>query len=187
VFSRRKREPAPPDQDAVVDRALCLSAVVMLGAIAAGVADGTVDEAQAEAYLTESHRWLIREHLADALSSGERALIAKRLPDWTPAEARAADWRNESAGVLLWALSALADLPPEDTRFERQLGLVPLLAPTVAFRKATSLRGADEIERARSSLAGATAGEGTAERQRALSWLAGFAADWDSLPTGRSA
>jgi Domain of unknown function (DUF4272) len=179
VFSRRKREPAPPDHDAVVDRALCLSAVVMLGAIAAGVADGTVDEAQAEAYLTESHRWLIREHLADALSGGERALIAKRLPDWTAAESRAADWRNESAGVLLWALSALDGIPPEGTRFERRLGLVPLLAPTVPFRKSTSLREADEIERARGSLDSATAGEGIAERRHALNWLAGRAADWD--------
>jgi hypothetical protein len=185
VLGRRKRVSAPPDQDAVVDRVLCLSAVVMLGAIAAGLGDGSVDEAQAAAYLTESHRWLIREQLADALSGGERALIAKQVTDWTPAEARAAEWRNESAGVLLWALSALDDLPSDGALFERQLGLVPLLAPTVAFRKSTSLRSAEEIEQA---LAAEHVADGAAgaERRYALDWLTGSGARWD-VPAQRPA
>jgi Domain of unknown function (DUF4272) len=186
VFNRRKRESVAPDQDAVVDRVLCLSAVVMLGAIAAGVEDGTMEEAQAAAYVTESHRWLIREQLADALSRRERALIAKPLADWTPEESLAADWRNESAGVLLWALSALDDMPPPDARFEREFSLVPLLAPTTAFRKATSLRPPEEIDGARLAAEQAPHGAGVTERQYALNWLAGRASDWDSVPTGRS-
>ena len=185
MFNRRKREPVAPDQDAVVDRVLCLSAVVMLGAIAAGLGDGTMEEAQAEAYVTESHRWLIREHLADALSRRERALIAKPLADWTPGESLAAEWRNESAGVLLWALSALDAIPPHDARFEREFSLVPLLAPTVDFRKATSLRAPEEIDGARTAAEGPPAGPGTAERQYALNWLSGYAADWDAVPSGR--
>jgi hypothetical protein len=187
VFNRKKRDPVAPDQDAVVDRVLCLSAVVMLGAIATGVVEGTLEEEQAAAYLTESHRWLIREHLADALSRRERALIAKPIADWTPQEALAADWRNESAGVLLWALAALDAMPAHDARFEREFSLVPLLAPTVDFRKATSLRDADAIEEARAAAAQAPAGTGSSERQQALNWLSGYSADWDSVPSGRSA
>jgi hypothetical protein len=186
VFNRKKREPVAPDQDAVVDRVLCLSAVVMLGAIATGVVEGTIEEEQAAAYLTESHRWLIREHLADALSRRERALIAKPLADWKPQEALAAGWRNEAAGVLLWALAALDEMPPHDARFEREFSLVPLLAPTVDFRRATSLREPDAIEDARIAAGQSPAGEGTAERQYALNWLSGYSADWDSVPAARS-
>jgi Domain of unknown function (DUF4272) len=152
VFSRRKRAPVAPDQDAVVGRVLCVAAVAMLGAIAAAVEDDEdeMDAGQAERYLVESHRWLIRESLADALSSRERALIAKPVTEWTPRESTDATWRNESLGVLLWALSALDDMPPYDARFDRLPALVPLLAPTTDFRTAASWRSADAIARARS-------------------------------------
>jgi hypothetical protein len=149
VFNRRKREPAAPDQDAVVDRVLCISAVAMLGAIAAAVEDGTMEDGPAAAYLTESHRWLIRENLAHALSGSERRLLAKPLADWTEGESILANWRSESMGVLLWALSALDDMPPYDARFERLPSFVPLLAPTIGFRKDTDLRSPEEITRAR--------------------------------------
>ena len=149
MFRRRKREPVAPDQDAVVDRALCLSAVAMLGAIATGVEDGAMDEARAAQYLTESHRWLIREKLAGALSVRERALLAKQITSWTPRELSDAGWRNEALGVLLWSLSALDDVPPYDVSFERLPALVPLLAPTSDFRKLARLRPPDVIASAR--------------------------------------
>jgi hypothetical protein len=149
VFSKRKRKPTPPDEDTVVDRVLCLSAVAMLGTIAAGVEDGTMDETPAAQYLVESHRWLIRENLANALSGHERALIAKPLSEWTPRELADASRRNESMGVLLWALSALDDVPPYDASFERLPAFVPLLAVTSDFRNTARLRSPEELERAR--------------------------------------
>jgi hypothetical protein len=149
VFSRRNRKSAPPDADAVVDRVLCLSAVAMLGAIAAGVEDGTMDDAPAAQYLVESHRWLIRENLANALSGDERGLIAKSLSEWTPRELADASSRNESMGVLLWALSAVAELPPYDVPFERLPASVPLLAATAGFRSAARLRSPEVLEGAR--------------------------------------
>jgi Domain of unknown function (DUF4272) len=149
VFTRRKRELVAPAQDAVVDRVLCISAVAMLGAIAAALEDGTMEAGPAAEYLTESHRWLIRENLAHALSGSERKLLAKPLADWTGDELIGANWRSESMGVLLWALSALDDMPPYDARFERLPSFVPLLAPTIGFRKETDLRPAEEIARAR--------------------------------------
>jgi hypothetical protein len=149
VFRRRKRERVAPDQDAVVDRVLCTSVVAMLGAIAAGVAEGTMDDGQAAQYLTESHRWLRRETLADALSTRERALIAKPLADWDEQESRDAGWRSESAGVLLWALSLSDDMPPYDVRFERLPAIVPLLGPTAGFRRTANLRSPEAIGRAR--------------------------------------
>ena len=153
VFSRRKRSSAPPDEDAVIGRALCLSAVTMLGAIADGVEDGTMEATAASKYLVESHRWLIRENLAAALSSDEKALLSKEIVDWTPGERRGAGRRNEAMGVLLWALSALDALPPYGTSFERLPSFVPLLAATSEFRGAARLRSPDELEHARETAA----------------------------------
>ena len=124
------------DYDAVVERVLCIAAVAMLGAIAAGVQDDAMDEGEAERYLVESRRWLIRESIASALSSDEKALIAKPVTEWSTQERVAATWRNESMGVLLWALSSFAELPAYDASFERLPSFVPLLAPTAGFRGA---------------------------------------------------
>ena len=163
----------------------------MLGAVAAGVAEGAMDDARAGRYVAESHRWLRREHLADALTVGERHLIAKSLDDWSERESLAAGWRSESAGVLLWALSAFADMPPYEERFERLPALVPLLAPTGAFRAVASLRPPEVIGSARDLAefrhGRAGAGEDASialERHRALNWLCGSTPDWDRTPPG---
>jgi hypothetical protein len=194
MFRRRKREPLAPDQDAVVGRLLCISVVAMLGAIAAALAEGTADEGQAAEYVTESHRWLIREKLVDHLSSSERTLIAKPLAEWTQQELTNASLRNESLGVLLWALSALEEIPPYDAGFERLPALVPLLAPTSDFRERASLRPPDVIGRARDVAYDkpdraldadeyAAVTSSAAERHYALNWLCGYASDWDRVPT----
>jgi len=207
VFGRRKRQPVAPDQNAVVDRALCISAVVMLGVIASGVDEGTMDAGQAGEYLKESHRWLIREQLTAALSIQERALLAKAVTDWTERDALGASWRSEALGVLLWALSALDEMPPYDERFERLPAFVPLLAPTADFRRTANLRSAEDIGRARDlaerwhgRARTRQLGEGddpqvervdldadvtaaAVERHYALNWLCGYASDWDSVPT----
>ena len=207
MFGRRKRQPVAPDQNAVVDRALCISAVVMLGVIASGVDEGTMDAGQAGEYLKESHRWLIREQLTAALSIQERALLAKALTDWTERDALGANWRSEALGVLLWALSALDEMPPYDERFERLPAFVPLLAPTADFRRTANLRSAEDIGRARylaerwhARARAPQLGErdhpqvervaldadvtaAVVERHYALNWLCGYASDWDSVPT----
>ena len=207
MLGRRKRQPVAPDQNAVVDRALCVSAVAMLGAIASGVDEGTMDAGQAGEYLKESHRWLIREQLTAALSIRERALLAKAVTDWTERDALSASWRSEALGVLLWALGAFDEIPPYDERFERLPALVPLLAPTADFRRTANLRSAEDIGRAR-DLAERWHGQARArqlgdgddpqvervaldadvtaaavERHYALNWLCGYASDWDSVPT----
>ena len=43
MILRRKRERVAPDQDAVVDRVLCLSVTVMLGTIVAALEEGEMD------------------------------------------------------------------------------------------------------------------------------------------------
>jgi hypothetical protein len=186
VILRRKRERAAPDQDAVVERVLCLSVVVMLGTIAVALAEREMDDEEAERYVAESHRWLRREQLADALSVRERALISKPLADWTERERSGAGWRAESVGVLLWALSSFDALPAGDTRFETLPAAVPLLAPTGDFRARVSLRPPEAIAQARETarLADERAlGAIEAERRHALNWLWGDGSDWDSVPT----
>lgn len=182
MILRRKRERVAPDQDAVVDRVLCLSVTVMLGTIAAALEEGEMDGEHAEKYVTESHRWLRRENLADALSVRERALISKPIADWTERERSNAGWRGESVGVLLWALSSFDDIPAYDTRFETLPALVPLLAPTAEFRATASLRSPDALAQARETAElarGQTPGPIAAERQHTLNWLSGGGSDWD--------
>jgi hypothetical protein len=109
--------------------------------------------------------------------------------------------------VLLWALSALDEMPPYDERFERLPAFVPLLAPTADFRRTANLRSAEDIGRARDlaerwhgRARTRQLGEGdhprvervdldadvtaaAVERHYALNWLCGYASDWDSVPT----
>ena len=187
MILRRKRERVAPDQDAVVDRVLCLSVTVMLAAIATALEDGEMDSEHAGKYVTESHRWLRREQLADALSVRERALISKPLADWTERERNASGWRSESVGVLLWALSSIDDMPAYDTRFETLPPLVPLLAPTGDFRATASLRAPDVLGQARETAQvanGGAPGPIAAERLHTLDWLSGDGSDWDDVPTG---
>jgi hypothetical protein len=138
-----------PVQDEVVDRVLCIAVTTMLGAVVANLRGGALDDERAARYAAESHRWLRRENLADSLSGAERALVAKAPADWSEKESIDADWRNESLGALLWAISAIGDMPPYDERFQDLPSRVPLLAPTAGFRRAASLRPPDELERAR--------------------------------------
>jgi hypothetical protein len=149
VFRRRSSEPSVPVQDEVVDRVLCIAVTTMLGAVVANLRGGALDDERAARYAAESHRWLRRENLADSLSGAERALVAKSPADWSEKESIDADWRNESLGALLWAISAVGDMPPYDERFQDLPSRVPLLAPTAGFRRAASLRPPDELERAR--------------------------------------
>ena len=149
MFRRRRSEPAPPGEDEIVDRVLCIAVTAMLGAVLANLREGALDDGKAAQYATEAHRWLRRENLADSLSARERALVAKPLEEWSEQEAIDVGWGNESAGVFLWAISAVDGLPPYDTRFESLPSLVPLLAPTADFRQAARLRPAEGIARAR--------------------------------------
>jgi uncharacterized protein DUF4272 len=187
VILRRKHERVAPDQGAVVDRVLCLSVMVMLGTIATALEEGEMDGEHAGRYVTESHRWLRREQLADALGVRERALISKALTDWTEGERSAAARHSESVGILLWALSCFDAIPAYDTPFEKLPALVPLLAPTGDFRAAASLRSADVLAQARETAELAhdrAPGTVAAERQHALNWLTGNGSDWDDVPAG---
>ncbi len=139
----------PPGQGEIADRVLCIAVTTMLGAVIANLRDGALDDERAALYATESHRWLRRENLADSLSIRERALVAKPLEEWSEQEASDVGWGNEAAAVLLWAISAIDEIPPYDTRFEELPSLVPLLAPTADFRLSSRLRPAEEIGRAR--------------------------------------
>jgi hypothetical protein len=151
VIRRRKRDRVLPDQRAVVDRVLCASVVAMLGAIWAAVREGTMGCGEAAKYAAESHRWLRRERLADALSIRERSLISKSLTDWSEREAIDAGRRSETVGVLLWALSTYDEMPAYDTPFETLPDSVPLLAATAGFRSTAQLRSPEEIAGARES------------------------------------
>jgi hypothetical protein len=87
--------------------------------------------------------------LTELYSSVERGLIDRHPSTWTPQEVVNATWRQESIGVLLWALSEYEELPPYDSEFANVAEVVPVLAPTEQFVTQAVLRPDDEIERAR--------------------------------------
>jgi hypothetical protein len=70
--------------------------------------------------------WLNNEGITDYLSGAEQHLLQKAPGRWTERTLTSVGWRIESAGVMLWALNRLDDLPPCDTRFELDEVLEPL-------------------------------------------------------------
>jgi hypothetical protein len=105
--------------------------------------------------------------LTELYSSVERGLIDRHPSTWTPQEVVNATWRQESIGVLLWALSEYEELPPYDSEFANVAEVVPVLAPTEQFVTQAVLRPDDEIEtgsRCRRALALALTHDPTSER-----------------------
>ncbi len=95
--------------------------------------------------------WAEEQDLRKHLSAPEQAQFARPLGSWPEHDVVAVSWRKESLGVLLWALSCLAELPPYDEEFPDQTHLecIGWLQPTAEFLEGCELRPAEEIERAR--------------------------------------
>jgi hypothetical protein len=178
----------PPSAAEVSERALVLYAFSRRGAIELVVDEGEGDPhrvAQAEGARAETDRWLERESLLDAVTRGERALLAAPSGTWPREAIRDAMWRREALGTLLWALQHLDAMPGPATEFDpSELEFaVTRYGNVSAFRANGRLRPEDEIEAAwleADAWFGATEGRSgedaalasiAAERFRALSWL----------------
>lgn len=138
----------PPTEQEVALRALCLTAVTAAGAYATVLLaePESADEAiEATADLTD---WLYEDGLAVGLSSRERTLLGHPLEEWSEDQRVAASSRGESLGLLLWALSIVAELPPWDEPFDA-VELAPLGDSLEELVERSQLRAKDEIERAR--------------------------------------
>jgi hypothetical protein len=144
----RRRRKQTQSQTAVVDRVLCLASVWILGSVAAAVRTRVSGDGQ-DLMLPAVRAWLGDEGLEARLSPHERALVAGRVEDWSRRDITDANWRAESIGTLLWALSSIDALPPYDREFGQPVDGVPMFGPTAGFRAAARLRDADTIGRAR--------------------------------------
>ncbi len=137
-----------PTEQAVAVRALCLTAVAAAGAYA------TVLRAEPEAFdevaeaTVELTEWLEEDGLEPSLSADERALLGVPLEEWSEEQRIAAASRGESLGVLLWALSIVADLPAWDEPFDA-VDLAPLGETPEELLERATLRTGEELERAR--------------------------------------
>lgn len=139
----------PPDAQRVAARILCLATVGAMGDVAIDLEQGRTEPQEADEFLAKLREWRQAEGLTELYSSVERSLIDRPPSTWTPQEVVNATWRQESIGVLLWALSDYEELPPYDSEFANVAEVVPVLASTEQFVTHAVLRPADEIERAR--------------------------------------
>lgn len=95
--------------------------------------------------------WLKKEDLLNYLSSEEIDSISKSLGEWNDIELIKSIWKNESLGILLWALSLIPEIPPYDNLFlpERLIERLTLFRPKEYFLERVSLRDMEEIKRER--------------------------------------
>jgi hypothetical protein len=142
-------EAPAPSKDEAARRALCVSAVSALGAAAFDLSSGAAPSDQVEPWAEDVRQWMVQQGLVRTLSNVERGLVEKSLADWTQREMIDASWRQESIGILLWALSILDELPPYDRQFENVAGHVPLLQTSDGFLHDAELRPRNEIDHAR--------------------------------------
>lgn len=144
---------APPTQDEVVYRALCLQAL-QLRAIFEYVYRASPkphDEMLAglRPRVIALNAWVSVEGIDLHQSAREKALLAKCLGAWQEQEVFDAAWRSEALGVLLWALGQYPSISSYDQRFEDTDEHIRWLEPAAEVLARMHLRPAEEIARAR--------------------------------------
>lgn len=120
--------PLPPDQPTVVSRSLCLASLILRGILERAIQFPTGPE------LVGAHRefavrlsqWLNEQDFTANFTLDELAALSQGPGTWDPTHLDAQSRRNESLGVLFWALSIHQDFPPYDDPFEPP-SLDPLL------------------------------------------------------------
>lgn len=142
----------PQPQDAAA-RLLCL---MSQGARAyfEGVAQADDADAAEEARerIHDLLGWLQGEQLMPRFSARERALMDKPAGAWSDRDCLNAGWRTESAGVIAWALTLVAAIPPYDKQFRALhiMEAIPMTGdPTAEFLQGAKLRSEGEIDEAR--------------------------------------
>ena len=99
--------PQPPDHATVIGRSLGLAALVVRGQLEAALPLAH-DPADAEAYQSLVQRlshWLNDQEFTAHFTADELDALSAPPGAWTPAQHEAQSARQESLGVLLWALS----------------------------------------------------------------------------------
>ena len=150
--------------------------------------------------LDETNEWVARHNISPFLSEAERAYLA----DVAPQQQTVVDfsWRAEALAALLWALECIGSLEPLNVQVD--LGAIAMFDRATkdpqGFLAAARLRPAEVLEEAEADLYhhhwrvrdAQLFGKPTPseldsgivyERRYALSWLVGWGADWDDVPT----
>ena len=147
---------ALPTQEQVIHRALGLHAVVLRAALEDAFQlckDLPAEELSGfHTRVAALQDWMSRERVREHLSPLERtSWFAVPLGKWKHQALADATWRRESLGVLLWALSALPELPPYDVSFHEQVHLQTIgwLQPTAEFIAHARLRPEAELAHGR--------------------------------------
>ncbi len=138
----------PPSEAQVASRLLCLAAIATLGAVAQDLHAG-LDSDQLGTFAVGVRDWVRGEGLLEHLAPSELAVFEKPLDAWTKRELVNASWRGESIGVLMWALSYIAELPAYDQQFAGLLERLPVLETTAEFVGSGELRPWDDLSRAK--------------------------------------
>ena len=106
------------DSQAAAKRALCLASIVLRAQAEYQLQPEPVDSPSKEKipsdFDSRQNSWLKTKGLWGVYSTGERALFEKALGRWTRQEIADGQWREESFGVLVWALDGSRAFLPYD-------------------------------------------------------------------------
>jgi hypothetical protein len=142
-----------PDAPAVALRALALATLVDRGVIEhQTLSENSRVLKEAQADIDERMiPWMRQEGVWAALSPKERALFERRLGFWSHQDLIDASWRNESLGVMLWAIGRLDSLTAYDCgiTLESTMSALPLGGEASIFVHEAELRPGVEISHAR--------------------------------------
>ena len=143
---------APPSQEKVAYRALCLATIGLKGTIEHWITDQEETESGRQAKREHSQRldaWARAEGLGRHFSPEEKRVLSIPIGKWPEQDLLDAHWRSEAFGVLAWSLSLIDRMPAWDrvigVEFPEIHHVSGLLSPTKEFLWRVKLRPATDL------------------------------------------
>jgi hypothetical protein len=134
--------PVPPEQAAVVERALCLTALVVRGFLETAIllAQTPEDRSACEDYSTRLSRWLNEQDFTAHFTLRELEALSAAPGVWTSEQHDQHCDHVEALGVLLWALSLQENFPNYHESFR-----LPDLEPIIGWKASALLAPASTV------------------------------------------
>jgi len=108
-----------PPAEVVAKRALCLTAIVLrYNAESLFRRTGHDTKTEAVSWWKDVRRTIDKHGLRDGFTQSEFELVARDLGSWSRQEVINGSWRIEAAGVLLWALGHVPEMPAYNDLFD---------------------------------------------------------------------
>lgn len=140
-----------PHKNEIAIRAYCLSALLVRNEYEMSMQNIESDpifSTKDTEILQSLNKWCTSEEIESSFSTSEHKLYKKKVGTWSRQEIINISWRNQSLGVLLWALSLYDEMVAYDDGFrlnENLFNRLGVLIPMKEFSKRIKLRSIEEI------------------------------------------